>query len=438
MTNTSPHLSICLITALVGNAPVVPAVANAAELNLPSIVERDVALFVEQLGADSRQLRLRSEQQLLKLGPDILPLLPAVEQLPSVSAREAVRRIRTELELRKARESLLAGRITLKGAFPLDHILRELVEQTDNPVDSTGLPAEIREGRMAVDFDQRPFWSALDEVRRRTDPSFLVRTGSGCLVLVQQPAGAGAQPSAVAYSGPFRIAARLSNPRSLPNDDANQLLPVHFEIQAEPRLRPLFLKYAEADFSGATAEAALLRPYNPDARSDLPLGDGNRTLLFLAPTLKPLGPIRLSGRFGVLTAAGTEVLTFAGLARGVTQRRGAVTVGIKNVTFPEKGNGAGQTRVRVSVSYNSGGPAFESHRLWILRNRVYLLGTEDRRFEYNGLSTELQTDGAVVVEYRFEGLKKMPKEYSFVYEAPTLIVNAPVEFEILQIQYGGP
>ena len=54
--------------------------------------------------------------------------------------------------------------------------------------------------------------------------------------------------------------------------------------------------------------------------------------------------------------------------------------------------------VQIAVSYETGGPAFESHRTWIYHNRVYLETKTGTRIERSkSFTTELQADGGVAV-----------------------------------------
>ena len=86
------------------------------------------------------------------------------------------------------------------------------------------------------------------------------------------------------------------------------------------------------------------------------------------------------------------------------------------------------------MTYDTGGPAFESHRSWILHNEVYLEDPAGKRVPLNGGSeTTQQGDGSLGIEYRFVDLPDPLPEYTFVYVAPTLIVDVPIEFEIQSV-----
>src|SRR5258708_3377117 len=88
-------------------------------------------------------------------------------------------------------------------------------------------------------------------------------------------------------------------------------------------------------------------------------------------------------------------------------------------------------QIKIAVSYDTGGPAFETHRSWMLHNAVYLEDAAGKRFLLNGGSetTQQGTEG-LGITYRFAGLPDPLPEYSFVYVAPTMIVDVPIEFEL--------
>ncbi|MGH7202381.1 MAG: hypothetical protein ACREJB_17380, partial [Planctomycetaceae bacterium] len=88
-------------------------------------------------------------------------------------------------------------------------------------------------------------------------------------------------------------------------------------------------------------------------------------------------------------------------------------------------------RVRLAVSYDAGGPAFESHRTWIYHNEAYLEDAGGESVPPAGpLRTSLEGDGAVAVEYEFRPLPSPLDQYRLVYVAPTLIVETPIAFRL--------
>ena len=91
------------------------------------------------------------------------------------------------------------------------------------------------------------------------------------------------------------------------------------------------------------------------------------------------------------------------------------------------------------VAYETGGPAFESHRTWFLHNEVYLEDPTGKQYRLNGGSESMQQgEGTLGIEYSFVELPDPLPDFTFVYVAPTLIVDVPIEFEIESVPVAGP
>ena len=245
---------------------------------------------------------------------------------------------------------------------------------------------------------------------------------------------------AVAYSGPIRIAVDRARLRQYLKSSSTRIARLNYRLNAEPRLRPLFIKYHGSDFAAQTSGGKALAPFSPDAHPEIPLGEGGRQLKlfsdFRVPKSSVLDRIKFRGKLTMTVAAGTEQIKFTRLnrAEGTARRRGGVTVKLQKIEFGKDRKGRRQARLRVIVSYDSGGPAFESHRSWIFHNQVYLETEGGRRIERDAIfHTALQTNGAIAVEYGFSGLTHRLDEYRFVYVAPTLIVNMPIKFDMPRI-----
>lgn len=443
MTDERPMLHyltlVLLLLFFLGGLPRL-GIGQDANPKTPEVKEAWVEEQIQRLDADTLRDRAGAEKALLAAGPEVLPFLPPPELLPSVAVRQAVRRIRLRLEEAKARKSVKASTVTIRGTFPLEDLLKKITEQTGNPIESGELPQEMLAQEVPFEADELAFWDAL------------ARIGSTAGFQIQPAKSPGAATSAVRLTsaepesktirqttdGAFLIQADKSKLRPRFGVEDQQLLRVPIRIAAEPRLRPLFLKIKGEDFTARTKNEGELTPFNPEASLELPLGEGgNETAFptdFLVPKPFKEPGIELTGKATLTVAAGSEEIAFTNLpkARGTARRRGGVTVTLNEVDFrAEEENPNRQTaKIRVTVNYDTGGPAFESHRTWIFHNRVYLEDSQGKRIERNSnFHTALQTDGGVIVEYNFDDLAGDPAKYQFVYVAPTLIINVPVEFQ---------
>ena len=95
--------------------------------------------------------------------------------------------------------------------------------------------------------------------------------------------------------------------------------------------------------------------------------------------------------------------------------------------------------------FATGGPAFESHRSWMLYNvaglvRAGMMPAENPindtarndviLLKPTHIDSDVQPDGSIAVTYRFEKLPLSASEYRFRYVAPTLILDVPLDFEL--------
>jgi hypothetical protein len=216
-------------------------------------------------------------------------------------------------------------------------------------------------------------------------------------------------------------------------------------LTAEPRLRPLFLKTAGRNLTVQVVDGPALEPFSPDAKLDLPFGDGGRGLRLAVdlrvPQDVPVAAVALRGRWDLTVAADAEPIAFESVAgsAGVSRRRGGVVVRVEEAAFGEPVDGLRAGRVRVKVAYDTGGPQFESHRSWMFHNAAYLEDAQGRRTDRQpAFKTLLQADGGVVVEYEFAQVAGDPQSLRFVYVAPTLIVETPVEFGFVRVPVADP
>jgi hypothetical protein len=426
---------VCLTVITVLGA--MPLQADDPSAAKSAALRQKVERLLADLDAETRSARLAARDSLLALGPDILPLLPDERTLPSAAARDAVAQIRTRLERQSALATLAASRVTLHGRFPLREILDRITRQTGNRFDVTTLDAALLARSFEVHDQDRPFWNACDELFEKAGLTFARQHKAGTLALL--PAGPAREVElAVSDHGPFRVAVISAQLRGTP-DASPHLLRVAWILTAEPRLRPLFASIA-ADRLAASSGAATFKPTTPTAKWELSLGEGADTLRVdsdfeIPPPLQPT-QIDFHGTFGVEMAAGPQEIVFGDLTSGrrETRRAGSVTVGLRGVEFSPPSEAQGSARIEISLVYDQGGPAFESYRTWMYHNEAALETKSGRRIAPRPIiTTRQQGDGSVAVEYNFADIQGTPRDYRFVYVAPTLITQLPVEFHFSKI-----
>ncbi|MBM80353.1 MAG: hypothetical protein CMJ78_07140 [Planctomycetaceae bacterium] len=398
----------------------------------PDVDRTKVAALIKQLDADKRSKRQAAETALLKLGPAVLPVLPPAEVVRSVSTRAALQRIRLKLERDKALASIKPTRVSIEGEHSLKETLEQLQQQTGNSIDSSGLAATVLAGQTSI--EATTFWRTLDQLAESQGFQVGAATDKASLRLTPNESD---QRPPVAYSGPFRIQLTQARFRPVFGNNQIQLLSFRLQLLGEPRLRPLFLSYSPADFSAKLGNKELA-VRSRDARLELPLGEGGSgarlKVDFNAKAMSTARECQLQGRCQILLAAGSERLVFTELANasGVARRRGGVTAILQEIRSTKQ-----SIHVRIAISYDRAGPAFESHRTWIFHNRAYMECGESR-VDYTDFRNPLQAGKSVVVEYEFPSSKVDLSACRFVYEAPTLLINVPVEFRFDRASINAP
>ena len=403
-------------------------------------LKQEVARLIGELNSASRKQRVQAGKSLFEFGPKILPLLPAPELLRTPSVRETVRQLRIRLERKKAQQSIGASTVQLVGKHSVAHMLNHIQEQTKNDLDLQLLPAEFLSQQQSVQYEGVDFWKAVDQLCQQTNLTFRIPADASHLQFFKPTLPAKKKEQAVAYSRAFRVSVLEGQSRKLFGNAQQRKVRFRLGITSEPRLRPLFLQYAAKNIQVQTADGQYLKPFEPAAQYELPMGEGGRHVEiqadFLTDVDTELTKIDLQGKFVMQTAAGVEEISFTNLpqATGVARRKGGVTVKLRKVQFKLVEAKIYQAEIQASVSYDSGGPAFESHRTWIFHNHSFLLAKDGKRSPMaGGFETTLQADGAISVKYQFNRLAENPSTYRFVYLAPTLIINVPINFKLTGI-----
>ncbi len=420
-----------------------------------------VADLLRQLDDNSRANRTQAELKLLELGPAVLPLLPAPDLLPSAAVRETVRRVRGTLEQRKASESVRASHLTMRGSSSIESFAEELFQQTGNRVGVQSLPMEIRQKKILTDFDKATFWSVMSTIVVREQ--LTIDEGPTGTLLLRLADGTSTNATAQTLRGEttrselatqavdaFRIAVRSAGLRQSLAENSPRILRFQLGLMLEPRLRPLFLKYATADFTveipGKAGEEAKnpmrLSPTSPKAKYELPVGEGagrwNVQLDFDIPAGLAPTQAELRGKLSVLTAASPERFTFDHFPniKQISRRRGGVTVRVEDVVIRKSDEKHSSANVQIVVNYDTGGPAFESHRTWMFQNQAWMETPGKQRIDFAGTPLiRRQDDGSLAIGYNFDDLPfgQPNAGLRFVYEAPTLLIDVPVTFQFTNL-----
>ncbi len=424
-------LSSALLMGLLLGSSVLGAAADGP-------LKSDVQRALDLLNAPSLAERTRAEQRLIELGPNVLPLLPPPDLVTAVSAKQAIKRVRVQLEQTAAKDSIAPSKLTLNGSYSVAELATQIEQQTRNRILMSESVSAINDRKLSVNWSSRTFWDAMTELEQQGLSIEFAASRSAYVWTKQSP-----ERRVVASNlGGFRVSASpLEVRRSATN--AGRLLHAGVTISAEPRLRPLLLRYSAADFALGSDRA--IAPFDPEAKIEVPLGDGGRISQFSltfadsktdAKKSETQEVFDLAGKVRLVVAAGEVPIEFKefGRSQGVARRYGGVSVTLSNVRLKRSANGKLAASLRLQVAYDSPQHAFESHQLWVFHNQVFLKSPTGQQVSHTGgAETLFHDEGVVAVEYRFEDLPDEARLWSCNYVAPTLLIEVPLEFRLRSV-----
>jgi hypothetical protein len=401
-----------------------------------ALLQRRVEQLVRQLDADDRSIRDAAEQDLQRLGVEVLPLLPPVDSGMPAETQERLARVRQTLERAAAIRSIEASRLTLEGHVTLDEFLRAIEQQTGNRlIDFRSRLGQSQDPlRIRLNARDEPFWVLLDRVLDQEGLSVYNYVGEPrVLGIVQRPPGELARTGQAALSGPFRIEPiDLTAVRSL-RSEINCGLRLRLEVLWEPRLAPLLLRQ---DYNAIHVTGDDGQPI------EVVVGEGSVEILvqstvagveFTIPLELPPRSVdrieRLEGRLAALVPCNEEVFEFTDLvaARNVVQQRGGLQVTLDRV----RKNGA-VYEFRVRLRMPGAEEAFQSHLDWVANNVTYLVAPDGTRIENPNLERFLERSDEVGYAYLFPVTGELTG-YRFVYQSPVAMIEVPVDYQIDRI-----
>jgi hypothetical protein len=409
------------------------APANAAPADLAPQVRR----LVRELDATEKSRRDTAEEQLLKLGPAALSLLPEGEQASAEGASAEVElrlaRIRNRLEQLRGEASVQASSVTLSGeALPLASVISSFEKQSGNKIVDfrEQFGQQPTERTLKLQLDKVPFWPALDQVLDHAGMTIYPYSGDGGLALVNRSPNEGPRYNRGSYSGAFRFeATEITAHRDLRNPQSPQLS-LQLQVAWEPRLAPIVLLQPADAVRAVDDRGKPLALSGPDSEPEISINPEvcavDLPVAFAAPQRSVARIASLHGKLNALLPGPLATFRFdkLGPAAKGQKRQGGVTVVLEQV---RRNNLVWEVRIR--VVFDKAGRALESHRTWVLRNEAYLESPDKKTIRHAGLETTRQAENEVGVAYLFD-VEGDLTDYTFVYKTPTAIIPVPLEYDL--------
>ncbi len=403
---------------------------DAAEL------EVETRRLVRQLDGPSLAQREAAEKTLIELGPPILDLLPPVTRTTSAEVRVRLDRIRNRLQQQEAEQAIRTTRIDLQGEMPLLDALAAMAEQSGNAIidyrDQFG--QTTTNPTVTVDFQDKPFWQALDQVLDQADLTIYHFSGQpDTLAIVARGEAERARADRGTYSGLFRFEGVSLVARRDLRDPRGDSLQMAVEVAWEPRVQPIVLQIsldairAFDEDDGPIAIDAAGTQLEVPTESNVPAVEIQLPLSLPDRSTRQIG--LLQGQMSAVIPGRVREFVFEDLldAKAVEQRVAGVTV-----TLDQVRKSLDLYEVRMRVRFDRADIALESHRTWIYENEAYLLEPDGQRADYARMEVIMQRPDEVGISFSFdrpEGLDGC----RFVYRTPVVIVAVPIEYQLQEI-----
>lgn len=410
-----------------------------AEADLPAKVRK----LVRQLDDEQVQVRNKAEAQLIELGPPALQWLPDADNV-SDEQRRRLTRVRQAIEKTAAREIAKASTVSLNGKMTLAAALSAIEKQTGNSFgDVRDQLEEKADTLVETDFDQTPFWPAVDQLLDRAGLTIYHYAGEDSFALRPRRESMLPRHDGADYAGAFRIAATHLSAEREPLQKGKGILKIGLEITWEPRLRPLALRQSLTDLRATDNEGRSLEIEGVAAELEAVPQRGftavQMSLPFHTPPRSAVAVSSLRGTLIALTPGQAEAFEFDKLDEATkrdfkerVQKKGAASIVLERVT---ENDGLWEVWMRIRFADSSN--TLPSHRLsWLHDNDVYLLGLDGKTIAHAGYEGTGSGDDEndIGFSYKFEAPEGKLAEYKFVYKTPASIRAIPIEFEIKDLE----
>lgn len=426
----------------------VPGFAGLARGQGADAALRDrVGQLVERLDSPKREARDAAEKALMELGPRALPFLPEASPTGSADRNQRLDRIRQALRETQDQAGPGPSMVTLVGkGVRLTEAIRQLERQSGNVISDVReqYGGEVTNPALDLEIQNRPFLEALDLLATRAGLETSFYTGDGSVGLM--PGGVRFDPALegdgeggdrpnpfLLYSGPFRVVLRHIQARrdfQVGLDQAE----AQFEVDWEPRLRPLLLSLKAEDIEIVDDRGLPVEPDVAQASTSVPLQSENPTaelnLRMTAPDRAARSLAWLKVKADLTVPAAFRTFRFPSLTgRNVQQKQGDVSVLLEST----EADGP-VWKVNVTIILPDQGPTLESFQQGLLNNRLWLQRADGSRFEHNGGFNNTAVDnGRISFQYLFVDAPGQPADYQLVYETPGKLVTLPLEFEFKDV-----
>jgi hypothetical protein len=406
----------------------------------PADLKAKVAKLIKQLDDNDSAKRTEAETELIKLGVDILPLLPEKEEGLSPEQKRRLAMVRTTLRGAEAQKNIQPRLCTIQDqAIPLSKALEALTKQTEIKV-TDGRQNAADDPKLKLALNKATFWEALDTIAREADLQVNLYQKEGTPALVDGPH----RDVPTSYSGIFRLrATRITADRILEAGDQGHFLAIQLELAWEPRFRPLFLESKPDSFEIQDDKGVTLKAQEQGS-GRTPLAA--RMVMHIpihteAPKRAAIKLNLFKGSISVLGPGKMLLFSFDKLSKlekgkmGPSQTQDGVTVQVRDFNIEGEKNDQRWT-VGLTLEYPADSPDFESFEQWLVNNEAHMerLDKSKEIMNHSGYESDVRERKALVRYYFAEDNMGDPKDWKLLYRTPGQILRLPVQFEFKDLE----
>ena len=431
-------IQCCVMTlAIVLGQAEAPVKPPAAKPTAP-LAEKLRKLIV-QLEDEALTVRNQAEEAIIKLGPDILDLLPIPTEKMQLELKTRLGRIRVVVQKEAIDAFSKPTTLTLQGEMKLSEAIAKIEKQTGNTLVDfrERFNQEAVDSVLKLDLAEVPFWKGIDsllDAAELTVYNYSDAETAGKLPFVARSNQEAKRGERGIYAGLFRLEARnVESTRDLRTPAASGLR-LTTDIAWEPRIRPILLQIPQADLKAVDESGGELA-IDGETVIEVPIEGSNSGVELVIPLKLPKRSVTkigsLKGKLTAVIPGRPETFQFSGLntAKDVAQERGGVIV-----TLEQARKNDDLEEIRIRLKFDKSANALESHRGWIYNNEAYLLDKEGKQIESGGLEARLVEVNEVGLSYVFDLEGRKLSDCKFVYKTPAAIYKIPVDFEIREIE----
>jgi hypothetical protein len=277
-----------------------------------------------------------------------------------------------------------------------------------------------------------PFWHAVDYVLDQTDLDIdFYASEASTLSLRPRMDNRPSRVESAAYAGVYRLEPTMVTSRRVLTDATLSGMNVELAISWKPDANPVGISLPLGQIKARIGNGITIGPQEAEGTIDIAPSNDLATTTIQLPLVLPGGRPpeieSLSGQIASMLPGAEKSFEFP-LKQGVqSQTAEYVTVRLEEI----RKNGP-LHEIRLGVEYKSAGKAMESHRGWLLGNKIHVELADGTRQEHLGYELFRHNESGIGIGYMFD-IGESVGETKLIYLTPTAVIENTIDFVIQDI-----